>query len=301
MTDFTLPFIIEHPNLKDFVIAKCYDTKKECYKITIPAGKQLEEAIYIKFKSTGDSMDISLGVELEEGASATIIEDWSMEVKSPTVKFTNHITCQANSNLKYVVLNHSSQKIQMTEKRTSDVADNAKCHIFTYHFGSKKLNSQLTQTASGKGAEINTDIIAKSATDQNLSFNCKHEYAQKQGSGEIIMKGIAQDKAILSFDGLVKINKTAGNSTGYLKQETLNLSPDTTVRAVPALKIDTNDVKAGHSAAIHNLNDEDLYYFGARGIDKEMAKKLLITGFLGKELKKISAHKTAYETIKKLI
>jgi len=115
------------------------------------------------------------------------------------------------------------------------------------------------------------------------------------------MKGIAQDKAILSFDGLVQINKTAGNSTGYLKQETLNLSPNTTVRAVPALKIDTNDVKAGHSATVRNLNDEDLYYFGARGIRKEMAKKLLITGFLGKELKKIRKHKTAYESIKKLI
>lgn len=301
MTDFTLPFSIEHPNLKDFVIAKCYEEKRECYKITIPAGKQLEEAIYIKFKSTDDSLDLSLGIELKENASATIIEDWSMEVKSPVIKFTNHIKCLPNSDLKYIVINHSSQKIQMTEKRSSDVANDAKCHIYTYHFGSKKLNSQLTQTASGKGAEINTDIIAKSATNQDLSFKATHEYAKKQGSGEIIMKGIAQDKAMLNFDGLVKINKTAGNSTGYLKQSTLNLSSDTTVRAVPRLKIDTNDVKAGHSAAVRNLNDEDLYYFGARGIKKEMAKKLLITGFLGKELEKIKQHKTAYETIRKLI
>lgn len=301
MTEFKLPFSIEYPSKKDFVLAKCYEEKRECYKLTIPANKQLEEAIYIKLKPTANDLDLKLVIELGEGSSATIIEDWSNEVKSPTIHFEQHIKCQANSNLKYIVLNCSSQKTEMTEKRTSDVASDAKCHIYTYHFGSKKLDSQLTQTASGRNAEINTDIIAKSATDQDLSFNCEHEYAEKQGAGEVGMKGIAQDKAMLSFDGMVNIKQTGGGSAGYLKQETLNLSPNTTVRAVPGLKIDTNDVKAGHSAAVRNLNDEDLYYFGARGIKKEMAKKLLITGFLGKELKKIKEHKTAYETIRKLI
>ncbi len=301
MTDFTLPFSIGYPNKKDFVLAKCYEEKRECYKLTIPANKQLEEAIYIKLKPTTNDLNLKLIIELGEGASATIIEDWSTEVKSPTIRFEQHIKCQPNSDLKYVVLNCSSQKTEMTEKRTSDVATDAKCHIYTYHFGTKKLDSQLTQTTSGNGAEINTDIIAKSATNQDLSFNAEHEYTKKQGSGEIGMKGIAQDKAILSFDGMVTIKKTGSGSAGYLKQETLNLSPNTTVRAVPGLRIDTNDVKAGHSAAIRNLNEEDLYYFGARGIGKEMAKKLLITGFLGKELKKIKQHKTAYESIKKLI
>ncbi|MBU0706198.1 SufD family Fe-S cluster assembly protein [Patescibacteria group bacterium] len=301
MTDFSLPFIIEHPNKRDFVLAKCYEEKQECYKLTIPAGKQLEKAIYIKFKPTTNDLNLNLIIELGKGSSATIIEDWCAEVKSPTIRFGQQIKCHANSNLKYVVLNCSSQETKMTEKRSSDVASDAKCHVYTYHFGSKKLDSRLTQTAYGKGAEINTDIIAKSSADQDLSFNCEHDYAEKMGSGEIGMKGIAQGKAILSFDGLVNIRKTGSGSTGYLKQETLNLSPDTTVMAMPGLKIDTNDVKAGHSAAVRNLSDEDLYYFGARGIEKEMAKKLLITGFLGKELKKIEAHKTAYESIKKLI
>ena len=81
----------------------------------------------------------------------------------------------------------------------------------------------------------------------------------------------------------------------------MNLSQDTVVKSVTGLNIDTNDVKAGHGASIRNLNDEDLYYFGARGIDKDEAKRLLITGFLGAEIQKIQHLTSAYETIKKLI
>lgn len=301
MTEFRLPFSIEHSNPKDFILAKCYETKQECYKLTIPAGKSLVEPIYIRFKGTDQPLEFSLGIELQENASAVIIEDWNSEIKSPDIRFTGHIRCRPGSDLKYIVLNGSSKRSAITEVRTSDVAADAKCHIYAYHFGGKKLSSRLTQTAYGKNAEINTDIIAGSVLDQVLSFYCEHDYAEKMGSGEIGMKGIARDKAVLNFDGMVKIRQTGGGSTGYLKQETLNLSPNTRVRVIPGLKIDTNDVKAGHSAAVRNLNEEDLYYFGARGIDKEMAKKLLITGFLGKELKKIEKYKSDYETIRKLI
>lgn len=299
--DFRLPFIIEYPDKSDFIIAKCYETKQECYKLTIPKGKKLEKAIHVKFRASDSPLTLSLGIELREDSSATVIEDWNNEIKSPEISFINHITCQANSDLTYVVLNRSSQKTKMTETRTSDIASDAKCHIYSYHFGSQKLDSRLIQRASGKGAEINTDIIAKATTDRDLSFDCTHRFTEKMGSGEIVMKGIAQGQGALNFDGMVNIQQTGGGSAGYLKQEILNLSPNTTVRAVPALKIDTNDVKAGHSASVRNLNEEDLYYFGARGIEKEMAKKLLITGFLGKELKKIEKHKTAYESIRKLI
>ncbi len=301
MTEFKPPFIIDCPDKSDFIIAKCYETKQECYKLTIPDGKKLEKAIHIIFRASDSPLRLSLGIELQEGSSATIIEHWNSDIKSPEISFINHITCQPNSNLTYIVLNENSQTTQMTETRTTDITNDAKCHIYTYHFGNKKLNSRLIQRASGKGAEINTDVIARSTKNRNLNFNCTHKFTKKQGSGKIVMKGIAQDSASLNFDGMVNIQQTGGGSAGYLKQETLNLSPETTVRAVPALKIDTNDVKAGHSAAIRNLNDEDLYYFGARGINKEMAKKLLITGFLGKELKKIEHCKSAYESIRKLI
>ena len=300
MNNFTVPFTIESKS-KDYVLSKLYEEKTESYLLKIPANKHLEGVINIRISPTSSDLDFTLKIEMGEGSSAVIIEDWSLEVKSPLIKYVNQIHCAPNSDLKYVILNHASSETVLEERRYSETEADAKCTIYAYHFGMKKVDSRLLQKTVGKQAEIYTDVSVKTTGSQEMNFDYEHEYASKNGSGEIGMKGIAQDKGMLTFDGMVNITRTGGGSAGYLQQETLNLSPDTIVKATPGLKIDTNDVKAGHGASVRNLNDEDLYYFGARGINKEEAKRLLITGFFGAELKKIQQWEGAYQTIKKLI
>ncbi len=300
MTEFNLPFIIESEE-KDYVLSKHYEAEKETYWLKIPSQVQLKSPIWIKIKPTEDAVDFTLEIELGESSKASIIEDWSSDVHSDDIEYRNLIKCAPNSNMTYVVLNHTADGAHIREERNTEIDASASCHIYSYHFGSKKVESKMQQKTVGPGAEIFTDIVAKSGAKQDLNFNCEHLYAAKNGSGDIGMKGIAQDQAMLNFDGIVNIAQTGGGSSGFLNQETLNLSPDTVVKATPGLKIDTNDVKAGHGASVRNLNDEDLYYFGARGISKEEAKQLLIAGFLGSEVQKIERFEPAYKTIKTLI
>lgn len=146
----------------------------------------------------------------------------------------------------------------------------------------RNLNLNL-KIEIGKGAEAVIKILANAAGTQKLDLNAELMCNEAQSKGEIVMKGVASDHAHLNFDGLVHIGKKAAGSSAYLKQEILNLSPHTSIHAKPGLKIETNDVKAGHSASVRNLNDEDLYYFAARGIDSKTAKRLLVTGFFGNE------------------
>ncbi|MDH5596892.1 MAG: SufD family Fe-S cluster assembly protein [Candidatus Peregrinibacteria bacterium] len=300
MNHFTLPFIIES-DAKNYVLSKCYEEKAETYLLKVEAGTILESPIWVKIRPTEDTLDFTLKVEIGQDSSASIIEDWSLEVKSDDIRYKNLIRCAPNSELKYVILNHTANDTRIVESRNSEIDASAKCHIYSYHFGSKKVDSRIQQKTIGQGAEIFTDIVAKTGAKQDLNFNCEHLYAAREGSGDIGMKGIAEEKAMLNFDGIINIAQNGGGSSGFLNQETLNLSPNTVVKATPGLKIDTNDVKAGHGASVRNLNDEDLYYFGARGISRDEAKKLLIAGFLGAEVKKIENLKPAYDTIKGLI
>ena len=192
MKNFSAPFTIGYPNLKDFVLEKC---TPQNYRLRVPKGKKLTEPVFIRFEKAAENLNLKLEFEI------------------------------------------------------------------------------------GKQAEAVIKILAKVSGTQNLSVNVELICDEAESKGEILMKGVASDHSHLSFDGLVHIGKKATGSSAHLRQEILNLSPHTTVRAKPGLKIETNDVKAGHSASIRNLNDEDLYYFAARGIKSEMAKKMLVTGF----------------------
>ncbi len=299
MNNFTLPFEVKSET-KDYVLSKLYD-QKDSYLLKIPAGKHIEQVINIRIKPTGHDLSFTLNVKLEACSSAVIIEDWACDVESENVNFTHHIECMENSNLKYVILNSASDKTTITENRSSDIHSDSRCDIYSYYFGSRKVNSKLVQRAVGKGASVFTDIIAKSENEQDMNFDCEHKYIGRNGNGEIGMKAVVKDRAMMNLDGMINIEKTGGGSAGYLKQETLNLSQNTQVKATPGLKIEHNDVKAGHGSSIRNLNDEDLYYFAARGIDEETAKNLLIRSFLGSELGKIQKWDTVYTAVKKLI
>ena len=48
----------------------------------------------------------------------------------------------------------------------------------------------------------------------------------------------------------------------------------------PNLYIDCDDVVASHSAWVGSFSEDDLFYLQSRGINRDDATKLLLTGFL---------------------
>lgn len=59
----------------------------------------------------------------------------------------------------------------------------------------------------------------------------------------------------------------------------LLLEPRATVNIKPNLQIIADDVKCSHGAAISDLEEGQLFYFQARGIDIETARKALVLSF----------------------
>lgn len=59
----------------------------------------------------------------------------------------------------------------------------------------------------------------------------------------------------------------------------LLLEPRATVNVKPNLQIIADDVKCSHGAAISDLEESQLFYFLARGINSETARKALLFSF----------------------
>jgi Fe-S cluster assembly protein SufB/Fe-S cluster assembly protein SufD len=57
------------------------------------------------------------------------------------------------------------------------------------------------------------------------------------------------------------------------------LSKDALADAIPGLEIETNEVKATHSASVAQINEEEIFYLTSRGLSEDEAKKLIIVGF----------------------
>lgn len=116
----------------------------------------------------------------------------------------------------------------------------------------------------------------------NEQFNLK-TFTNHNGQdtyGHIHLKGLLKDSSKVNYYGMLNIEKNAHNADSYLSHRTLLLSKDTRTKSIPALEIKADDVKAGHSASIGQIDEEALFYAQSRGMTEEEAKNLIVEGFL---------------------
>ncbi|KAH6831025.1 non-intrinsic ABC protein 6 [Perilla frutescens var. hirtella] len=88
------------------------------------------------------------------------------------------------------------------------------------------------------------------------------------------------------FDGNVQVNRYAQQTDAGQLTRSLLLEPRATVNVKPNLQIIADDVKCSHGAAISDLEEDQLFYFQARGIDKAAARKSLIFSFAAEVVEK---------------
>lgn len=93
-----------------------------------------------------------------------------------------------------------------------------------------------------------------------------------------ISKGVLRGSAKAVHRSLVHIASDAHDCEGYERQDTLLLSDSAQVNAIPNLEINNNQVKCSHGATTTYIDDEKLFYFLSRGLDKKTAEELFVSG-----------------------
>lgn len=139
----------------------------------------------------------------------------------------------------------------------------------------------------GEGASLDMIGLLFGAGKEKFLFKTETVHIADHTYGHINMKGIMNDEAKTDFFGMIKIPKKNHGADGYLSHHTLLLSKKARARTVPSLEIEANDLKAGHSASVGQVNEEMLFYIRSRGLSEKLAQKLLVEGFLEELIQKI--------------
>ncbi len=109
---------------------------------------------------------------------------------------------------------------------------------------------------------------------------------EKNTSSNLSYKALLDNSAKAVYKGVIRQEKRAVNSYAYLSEHSLILNKDAKSISVPSLEIETNELKAYHSASSQPLDKEMLFYVMSRGLDKELAVKMIASGFIESVFKK---------------
>lgn len=170
------------------------------------------------------------------------------------------------------------EKICLSNKRSIGDRDSRVSWAIGY-FGGKLTKSKMDMVLKGTGASADdNEIIFGSGSEHfDIATNILHKGTNT--SGQAHGKCVLKEKSRAIMKGLIVIEENAKNSSAYLAEHAMLLSPDARADAIPGLEIACNEVKATHSASVSQLNEEQVFYLLTRGLSEPEAKKMLIGGF----------------------
>lgn len=132
------------------------------------------------------------------------------------------------------------------------------------------------------GPETVTELssLHLSVSDQTQDLHSRLVMDHPRGYSRQLHKCIvAHSQGQAVFDGNIKVNRYAQQTDAGQLTRSLLLEPRATVNIKPNLQIIADDVKCSHGAAISDLEESQLFYFLARGINLETARKALLFSF----------------------
>ena len=185
-----------------------------------------------------------------------------------------------NSQLEYVRIEKVNKTCFINSSIMASLKADATLKLSYADLNDCSIYSDTQINLIGENATAETkNIIFADGQDKHLHFTLI-EHSAKHTAGHILNHAVAKDFSEVYLEGVGKINKGMSGSNSDQHSEIITLSDTVTVKANPYLIIDEYDVKAGHGAAVGQLEDDQLYYLMSRGLPKPEAQRLIITGFV---------------------
>jgi Fe-S cluster assembly protein SufB len=99
-------------------------------------------------------------------------------------------------------------------------------------------------------------------------------------SSKITSKSISKNGGRASYRGLLKVYSGAAGSKSNVVCDALLLDAASRSDTYPTIEVDENDVTIGHEATVSRVGEEQLFYLMSRGLSKEDATTMVVSGFI---------------------
>ncbi|KEO51895.1 Fe-S cluster assembly protein SufB [Thioclava pacifica] len=121
--------------------------------------------------------------------------------------------------------------------------------------------------------------IAIANNYQQADTGTKMLHLGKNTRSRIVSKGISAGKAQNTYRGQVSMHPKATDSRNYTQCDSLLIGDKCGAHTVPYIEVKNNSSRVEHEATTSKVDDDQLFYCRARGMDEEEAVALVVNGF----------------------
>lgn len=227
-----------------------------------------------QFERTIIIVDDYAEVEYIEGCTAKSYSSTSLHAGVVEIYVGKHAKCKYST-----IQNWSTDVYNLVTKRAI-VEENGTMEWIDGNVGSGITMKYPACILKGDYAVGNSISIAYANEGQVLDAGAKMIHLGKNTKSNIVSKSIALNGGVSNYRGTTKITKNATNSKATIKCDTIILDDKSKSDTIPNNIVSNNSSTIEHEATISKVSKEKLFYLMSKGLSEDIAKELLIMGFI---------------------
>jgi FeS assembly protein SufD len=256
--------------------------------IYIPRNLVVEHPIrLINSLSEGGTSSVARNIVVaDSGSKATVVQEMyspnTTDVNETQQAYFELLECHVdqNASLEIVTLQAMDSKSVNFSNRKAFLNRDSRISWYSGMFGSQLSRYKIDSTMKGPGSIAEDVEIIFGIGDQSFDITSNLIHEGNNSRGRVLVKSVMKDVSKSLFKGMIKIGKGAKGSESYLAGHSIILDKGAKSDAIPGLEIETNEVKATHSASVAQMDESQIFYLMSRGLNLESAKREIVSGFL---------------------
>lgn len=270
--------------IKDGIHALNTAFVKEGLFIHVKKGKITEHPVYVYNITDARASNIFAQprtlIHVDENAQIQVVETYI--TIGDAESFTNQVlevTIEKDAVVEYYKIQNDASRTNQVSTTNFRQVGKSYVHAVTISLegGIVRNNLNIALEAANSESHLYGLYFLKGVTHvdnhtvvDNVKPNCL--------SNELY-KGIIDDKATAVFNGKIFVEQDAQKTNAFQSNKNILLSDNASVNTKPQLEIFADDVKCSHGCTVGQLDEEGMFYLQSRGIDKKMARSLLVHAF----------------------
>ena len=260
--------------------------------IALGRGVMLEKPIHLVSIASGGegesfkAVQPRILIDVADGANGVLLESHVSDGAAITVPVTEiKIAERAH-------LGHYKQQIEGAESfhlatTAAHVAEGAEYDSFVLQLGARVARSDVRCEIAGSHADIRVNGAYHAGNGQHIDNTSFIDHAAPESNSAENFRGVMDGDGRGVFQGKILVRQIAQQTDGQQMNRALLLSPKAEIDSKPELEIYADDVKCSHGATTGDMDEDQLFYLKARGIDDATARQMLIQAFLFEVLEDI--------------
>lgn len=272
---------------EDRVSANAWENFSKATVLTVPAEFEADAEITVVIEGTStDAAAQHLVIVAEKFSKSVIVLDHQ---GSAVVSENIEIVVEDGADLTVVSLQEWNDDAVHASSQQAKIGRDAKLKHVVVSLGGDLVRVTPSARFTAPGGEAEMFGLYFADAGQHLEQRLFVDHAVANCTSNVLYKGALQGQnAHAVWVGDVLIRKEAEGTDSYEANRNLLLTDGARADSVPNLEIETGLIKgAGHASATGRLDDEHLFYLMARGIPEDVARRLVVRGFLNEIIQQI--------------